>query len=77
MTRKPQHAHCVEPQTRPLTFPEVTLIIVVIVLAVVLSLAGMPTLGVLVLLGEACSFGVRLVRRMRRTWLVVPGTVRN
>ncbi|MGW2748109.1 hypothetical protein [Streptomyces sp. NPDC001450] len=49
----------------PLTVPEVTIVVVVLVLAAVLALAGMPSLSVLVLLAESADTGLRLVGRLR------------
>lgn len=69
MNCKTSHAQCAEHEVRPLTFPDVTLILVVIVVAIALSLSGMPALAALVLLGEACAFGIRFVRRLRRSLL--------
>ncbi|MFJ5595710.1 hypothetical protein ACIQCG_38985 [Streptomyces noursei] len=58
-------AACVVPADRPLTGPEATIIVVVLVLAVLLALTGMPALSVLVLLTQATDTGLRLVRRTR------------
>ncbi|MDX2692163.1 hypothetical protein [Streptomyces ipomoeae] len=58
-------AACVVPGDRPLTGPETTVVVVVLILAVLLALAGMPALSVLVLLAEATETGFRLVRRAR------------
>ena len=58
-------AACVVPADRPLSGPEATVVVVVLVLAVLLALAGMPTLSVLVLLAKATDTGLRLVRRVR------------
>lgn len=58
-------AACVMPGDRPLTAPETTIVVVVLVLAVLLALAGMPSLSVLILLAETTDTGLRLVCRAR------------
>ncbi|MEU6244002.1 hypothetical protein [Streptomyces sp. NPDC047024] len=58
-------AACVVPGRRPLTAPEATVVVVVLVLAVLLAMAGMPTLSVLVLLAKAADVGLLLIRRAR------------
>lgn len=58
------HAMCVESGELPLTAPEATIIVVILVLAIVLALAGMPSLSVLVLLAESVDTGIRLIRRL-------------
>ncbi|MET7906169.1 hypothetical protein ABZS86_33805 [Streptomyces sp. NPDC005355] len=55
---------CVESGELPLTAPEATIIVVILVLAIVLALAGMPSLSVLVLLAESVDTGIRLIRRL-------------
>ncbi|WP_369211119.1 hypothetical protein [Streptomyces flavofungini] len=57
---------------QPLTAPEATVIVVVLVLAVILAVMGMPGLSVLVLLAEATDTGLRLVRRARLTKQAAP-----
>lgn len=49
----------------PLTVSETVLVVIVLVLAVTLAATGMPTLSVIVLIGEAMALGLRLVRRLR------------
>lgn len=61
------HAACVTSGELPLTASEVTIVVVVLVLAAVLALAGMPSLSVLVLLTESADTGLRLVGRLRGT----------
>ncbi|MFE1521330.1 hypothetical protein ACFW9I_31600 [[Kitasatospora] papulosa] len=51
--------------SRPLTAPEAAVLIVIIIVAAVLAAAGMPTVGVLVLVLEAMSLGRRLLVRLR------------
>ncbi|QTI87213.1 hypothetical protein [Streptomyces sp. AgN23] len=64
MSRQPLGAACVESGALPLTWPHVTIVVVVLILSVILALAGMPSLSVLVLLAEATDTGLRLARRL-------------
>ncbi|WKU42624.1 hypothetical protein Q3V23_00230 [Streptomyces sp. VNUA116] len=52
---------------RPLTAPEATVIVIVLVLSVVLALTSMPTLSVILLLTESTATGLRLARRLHVT----------
>ncbi|MFS0697826.1 hypothetical protein [Streptomyces nitrosporeus] len=52
--------------SRPLTAPEAAVLIVIIIVAGVLAVAGLPTVSVLVLVVEAVSLGRRLLVRLRR-----------
>ncbi|OSY42568.1 hypothetical protein BG653_04728 [Streptomyces platensis] len=60
-------AACVESGEPPLTTPEATIIVIVLVLATLLALAGLPSLSVFVLLAEAIDTGLRLARRLPAT----------
>ncbi|MCX4966766.1 hypothetical protein OHA98_18375 [Streptomyces sp. NBC_00654] len=50
---------------RPLTVPEVVVLIVIVVAATVLAVAGLPAISATVLIVEAAALGVRLLRRLR------------
>lgn len=61
---RPTRAACVQSGPTPLTAPEAIVIIIVLVLAGALALAGMPSISVIVLLTEATTIGVKLARRL-------------
>ncbi|MFI0766166.1 hypothetical protein ACH4TQ_14975 [Streptomyces sp. NPDC021218] len=61
----PISAACVESGSPPLTWPHVTIVVVVLILSAALALAGMPYVSAIVLLTEATDTGIRLVRRLR------------
>ncbi|MCC9707159.1 hypothetical protein E4N62_18905 [Streptomyces sp. MNU76] len=77
MRDKNQRTPCLVHGPRPLTAPEAVVIVIVLVLSVTLVMAGMPSLAVFVLMGEACSLGARLVRRLRRSLQPVPAAVQS
>ncbi|MER5276101.1 hypothetical protein ABT025_10120 [Streptomyces sp. NPDC002809] len=51
--------------SRPLTVPEVVVLIVIVVATTVLALAGLPVVSAALLLAEAAALGVRLLRRLQ------------
>jgi hypothetical protein len=51
--------------SRPLTAPEAGVLVVIIIIAGVLAVAGLPAVSVLVLIAEALSLGTRLLARLR------------
>ncbi|MFE0477027.1 hypothetical protein ACFW2V_36080 [Streptomyces sp. NPDC058947] len=59
-------APCVQVRQQPLTWPELIVVVVVLILAIALVATGMPSLAVFVLLGESCSLGIRFIRRLRQ-----------
>ncbi|WP_158754488.1 hypothetical protein [Streptomyces sp. NRRL F-2580] len=50
---------------RPLTAPETGAVIVIVVIAVGLAVAGLEFLSMAVLVAEATTLGIRLLRRLR------------
>lgn len=66
-------ALCVESGTPSLGWMDVLVIVIVLVLAALLMLAGLPGLSVFVVLVEAVSTGYRLVRGLRTVKLVPAG----
>ncbi len=61
---RPTRVTCVQSGPAPLTAPEAVVIIIVLILAGALALAGMPSISVIVLLTEATTIGVKLARRL-------------
>ena len=51
---------------RPLTGPEAGVLIVIIIVAAVLAIAGLPAASVILLIAEATSLGTGLLLRLRR-----------
>lgn len=58
-------AACVTCGEPPIAVPEATVIVIVLVLATVLALTGLPSLSAFVLMAEAVSTGSRVARRLR------------
>ncbi|MEU5303310.1 hypothetical protein ACH4YO_04290 [Streptomyces noursei] len=77
MRDKNQRTSCLVHGPRPLTAPEAVVIVIVLVCSVTLVMAGMPSLAVPVLIGEACDFGARLVQRLRRSVQSAPVAVQS
>ncbi|MEV2211189.1 hypothetical protein AB0H86_06790 [Streptomyces sp. NPDC050997] len=46
--------------------PEAGVLVVIIIVAAALAVAGLPALSVFVLMAEAVSLGIRLLVRLRR-----------
>lgn len=65
MSQQFRGAACIEPDVKPLAPAEALLVIVIVVAATVLAVAGMPSPGESALLGGSCALGARLVRRLR------------
>ncbi|MEU9086057.1 hypothetical protein [Streptomyces sp. NPDC048357] len=61
------HAPCGASSTapRPLTAPEIAAVIVIVVIAVGLAVAGLEFLSMIVLVAEATTLGMRLMRHLR------------
>lgn len=51
----------------PLTAPEAVIIVIVVLVAAALAWAGLPSLSVLVLVGDALTLGVRFAKRIYRS----------
>ncbi|MGW2818251.1 hypothetical protein [Streptomyces sp. NPDC001415] len=65
MPSRPVRAACVQSGPAPLTAPETTIVVIVLILATILALAGLPSLSVTVLLTEAAATGVKLAHKLR------------
>lgn len=50
---------------RPLTGPEAVVLIVIVVVAAALAAAGLPAASVALLIAEAGTLGLRLLRQLR------------
>jgi hypothetical protein len=58
---------------RPLSTPEVGVLIIIVIVAALLAAAGHQIISVIVLIAEAVSLGVRLVLRLRGNSQAQPG----